>query len=299
MLLDRSESVIVAAESWLDGAAICKWDVRSLLPTNYRVPDATDIRVTDVDGERFLAAVVREADPALEVSIRSFSDPGTSKWTLSASDRGVEITGDAAACRGIPRIHATTLPRVGPCLLSIDPEGSQAKLIPLTYRGVLGAVELSGTAGVVVAMNEPPSLVELHLGRDLAQGRVQSSSSYVSELSRLEDQIWVVTGDTVLRLDARTVLPLGLIDLRADRERPTWHSRSEHDRFAGSLFRARDGRVAVPRPHSGDVAIVAPPYDAIGKTIRTGGEPIRCVMTREGRVLARDWMSGDWLEKSG
>lgn len=67
--------------------------------------------------------------------------------------------------------------------------------------------------------------------------------------------------------------------------------------FAGDVFVWQPRkRAVVPRPLSGDMAVIDPSAGAIEQTVEMGKQPLICVVTSAGRVIARDWKTGDWLE---
>lgn len=66
--------------------------------------------------------------------------------------------------------------------------------------------------------------------------------------------------------------------------------------FIGDLWVTPDeSEILVPRPGSGDVLVLDSESLAIHASVYLGSEPLVAVALADGRIVARDWMTGSVL----
>src|SRR5262249_39703210 len=108
-------------------------------------------------------------------------------------------------------------------------------------------------------------------------------------LTLVDNELWTIDYDTFVRVN--------LSNISVVRKAPLQPAAQKTRQFAGDLFVWRaHPQAVVPRLCSGDVAVVNPDSGTIENVIALGRQPLCCVVTQGGRLIARDWKSGDWLE---
>lgn len=66
--------------------------------------------------------------------------------------------------------------------------------------------------------------------------------------------------------------------------------------FVGDLWiPPGEDYVLVPRPGSGDVAVLDPIGLTVSRTVDLGRQPLDAATLEDGHVVARDWNTGDAL----
>lgn len=303
MILDGSEKLVVSSIGWVERGGFIVRDISTGRVTSFPGDDGSYMRLFAIDGERFLTALHAAEADTLQLAVRSFSDPATPLWSLRVTPRSQLVSGDPRATHGIRRHHLATFKNGGRWdhhLVTVEADGSRAALgglawynsesYDLGYQGLTDAVGIPGSELVLVSVQRS-SIIVIHNPADGREaGRFELANRHGNPmLTLIDDELWTIDYDTFVRVDlkSRRILQKVLLQEAA----------SGTAQFAGDLFVWRACRKAViPRPFSGDIAILNVDTGAIERIVALGRQPLSCVVTKTGRVIARDWKTGDWLE---
>lgn len=306
MILDRTQQFIVTSIGTADEGAFLLRDLIADRTSRHIVCQGGYLRVFAVDGDRFLVAARPGAMDEIQLSVRRFAEPDVVLWSLNSSRRGHEFFGDPDAARGIRRHHLVMLKRSGAedrpehLILSVTPAAMKVTLgqmwwydadhYDMGYQGPIDVMEMPDSDRVLVSVQRSSTLIVHDLSSGVAVDRIELGNRNGNpSLNLIDGQIWTVDYDTFVRVSIKPPRAVRSVLVQpADGGMGQWAA----DPFVCSKRR----RAFVPRPYSGDIAVVDPDAGAIEGFVRVRGKPLSCVVTSTGRVIARAWRTGEWLE---
>jgi hypothetical protein len=164
----------------------------------------------------------------------------------------------------------------------------------LGYQGLIDTSAMPDSPNVLVSVQRSSVVVVHDPETSRAVGRFDLAGRHGNPmLNVVGDELWTVDYDTFVRVNLATY------DVRTSAriQNGTRSGRGESLQFVENPFVwEAAGKAAVPRPFSGDVAIIDPERGRIESLVPLGKQPLRCAVTRDGVVIARDWQSGEWLQ---
>lgn len=303
MLLDRTERFVVSSLGWVDKGTFVQKNLESGQVTGHVLSKDGFVKLTDIDGDRFLAAAFDWEAGNTCFDVRRFAEPATSLWSLRVALQEQEVSGDPTKAIGTPRFHVNTFSGDTSTgrLIELATDFGSAILhdLPwygekhdLGYQGLVDAVALPNSAQVLIGIQRSSRIV-IH---DLSTGTLERDFELAGrngnpKLDIVGNELWTIDYDTFVRIDLRTFHALGSVLLQP--------SANGTGQFAGSMYRhLLTKKIAVARPYSGDVIIVDPKSFKIEQSITIGRQPLCCIVTSTGRILTREWRNGEWFETS-
>ncbi|MCC6678821.1 MAG: hypothetical protein IT436_16955 [Phycisphaerales bacterium] len=303
MILDRTEQLVASSIGWVEGGALSVRNLATNRVTHHPVCDGGYLRLFPIDGDRFLAAAHRVEHDEIVLSVRRFAAPNIVEWSLRCTPHDHEFAGTSSATNGMPRHHLVTFKNEGrwtSFLLEVSEDAKRMILgnLPwyngdeydLGYQGLTDVIAMPSSGQVLVSVQRSSTLIVHDVQSETAIGRINLADRGGNPMLRIVgNELWTVDYDTFVRvpLDSRQPACAILVQPGTGPMR----------QFAGDVSVWKHGRRAiVPRPFSGDVAMIDPVSGTIERNVALGQQPLTCVATSNGRVIARDWKSGDWLE---
>ncbi|HMZ52247.1 MAG TPA: hypothetical protein PK988_08265, partial [Candidatus Sumerlaeota bacterium] len=158
------------------------------------------------------------------------------------------------------------------------------------YQSLFDVTALPNASHVLVSMQRSSTIVvhDPFTGHPREQFQLADRGGN-PVLTVVGNELWTIDYDTFVAVDLSSRQATTKLLLQA--------GLNNGSQFAGKLFYWKPYHKAViPRPFSGDVVILDEKHTAIESGVKLGREPLECVVTREGRIVARDWKTGHWLE---
>jgi hypothetical protein len=310
MILDRQERFVVSSVGWVERGGFVRRDLHTGELINFPSGDSDYLRLFSVDGDRFMAVGHAPERDIIMLSVRRFDAPDLVLWSLSITPTRQTISGDPAAVAGIRRHHLATFKNGGKWdfhLITIDPDGANATLgaLPwyngntydLGYQGPIDVVSIPDSELVLVSVQRSSTIVvhDPAMGRDV--DRFDLAGSHGNPiLTIVGKELWTIDYDTFVRVDLESRKVIKSLKVQPSTPYTSPSFKGMMNQFAGELFiwTARK-KAVIPRPFSGDVVIVDPETCSIELAMKLKGQPLSCVVTTTGALIARDWKSGDWL----
>jgi hypothetical protein len=305
MILDRNERLLVSSVGWIDRGGFVLRDLSTDKIVGFPGDESAFVRLFPIDGDRFLTASHAPEGDRMHLAVRPFSDPARVLWSLRVTPCDQIASGDPREAVGICRHHLATFKNGGLWdhhLVTVNSDGAGAVLgaLPwynserydLSYQGLTDVVALPGTHVVLVSVQRSSTIIVHDPTASREDGRLDLAGRHGNPLlTMVGNELWTIDYDTFVRvsLPSRKVVQKVLLQ-------PAAHGTMQ---FAGELFVWKARRKAViSRPFSGDIAVVDPDSGTIECVVALGRQPLSFVVTDSGRVIARDWKSGDWIEGS-
>lgn len=310
MILDPQERYVISHE-WVPDSGIVRRDVRTGALSQFASDGPGYLQLYEVNESRFLAARHAPEHDALTLSVRRFDDPGSALWSLMITPKVQRVSGDPVAAIEIRRRHVASFKNGGRWDYQLVTVGSDftsatlgalpwfnAKAYEMGYQAPLDVVALPGSPFVLVSVARSSTLIihDPHDARDV--GQIELANRGGNPIPKLVgNELWTIDYDTFVRVDLKTQQVVNTLKVQAPLPNtPTWSAEGTRQ-FAGKLFIWSGGqRAVIPRPFSGDVAVVDPSRGLIESTLTLRQQPLYCVVTTNGHVIARDWKTGNWIE---
>lgn len=303
MLLDSTERFVVSSIGWVDGGGFVHRDLESGNLRFCPVEEDGFVKLKDIDGDRFLCIAHWWEKRRVRFDVRRYSEPAASLWSLAVTPERQELGGDPAAATGAPRFDVGTFQgdTATGRLIEIAPGFERASLhdLPwygdgydLGYQGLTDAIALPNSERVLVSVQRS-SVVVVH---DLKTGGQQGSFGLADRggnpfLKIVGEELWTIDYDTFVRVSLKHFRAVATSFLQP--------GDNGTRQFAGEMHIIPSrNKIAVARPFSADVVIVDPIACRIEQSIAIGRQPLVCVVTNRGKVIAREWKTADWLEAS-
>lgn len=163
------------------------------------------------------------------------------------------------------------------------------------YQGVVSAVEVSESGNILFGVQRSPELVLVDpIAASLVRriGLADRQGNPRPVLSAFGPTGWAIDYDTVVRFDRATWQVTKAVRLQA--------AAAGMAMFVGDLWMPYSEEVlVVPRPGSGDVLMLDPVNLENGSTAPLGAQPLVAALLQGGRIVARDWQTGQALMATG
>jgi hypothetical protein len=311
VILDGQEQFIVSV-SWVQRGGLVRRDIVTGELSHFDSDGSDYMRLYAIDGHRFMTAGLDHEQETLRLSVRRFDAPGSVLWSLTFTPNNQAFTGDLAATVGIQRFHLASF-KVGGSwghhLITVNSDGTNATLGALPwynehtydqgYQGLIDVVSIPGSDFVLVSVARSSTIVvhDPSEGREVARFDLAGRGGNPM-LRVVGSELWTVDYDTFVRVDLGTRRVIKSVKVQPPPPPSTPPLRRDITQvFAGDLFVwAACQKAVIPRPFSGDVVVVDPKQCVIESSLSLKGQPLLCVVTKTGHVIARDWKTGDWSE---
>lgn len=302
MITDPACSVAVSCLAWVDHGAL--WTLRSdsLTPDEIRLGDAQWLSLHPGLSNQTVFAVVHHLDGSLlRITAHTYAEPAKVVASVEVPGWTASMTGAAEVWAGhewlfVGYLGDSATGAAGYYLIRVTESHARVDRLDWFddgfdhgYQGV-GSVLAIGDHGYLFGVQRSSELA-LASFDDVSRVRFVGLADRGGNPAPISDSdgrgLWVIDYDTIVRLDARlqgkqTLLAQPAVDgLRM---------------FLGDgWLDPANGHFLVARPGAGDVLEVAPSPLRIVASHHLGRQPLQAVRMSDGRIIARDWQSGDLL----
>ena len=303
MISNPEGTTALSSLGWVDHDGLWRFNVAS--GETDTIPLRTGGRYSSLHylgSDRF--AVAHHFDGRrFEVSVRSFSSPGDVLAHAVLEDGENSVAGEPAAWSGVPLLYVEYLhfaPWNDFALLRISPTTGKADVQRLQwyddsydkgYQGVIDVLALPDDTCALVSVQRSSRLI-LH---DLETGTQRRSIDLGGRggnprlaLRELGKEVWASDYDALV--------VLGTADWQVLRSARLQSAFTGTQQFIGDFCFAPDQALcAVARPFNGDVVAVDLASLRIKSSAKLGRQPLEAVALSGGKIVARDWKTGDLL----
>jgi hypothetical protein len=303
MISNPEGTTALSSLGWVDHGGLWRFNIAS--GETDTIPLRTGGRYSSLhylSSDRF--AVAHHFDGRrFEVSVRSFSSPGDVLAHAVLEDGENSVVGERTAWSGVPLLYVEYLhfaPWNDFVLLRISPSTGKFEIQRLQwydnsydkgYQGVIDVLALPDGTCALVSVQRSSRLI-LH---DLETG-TQKRSIDLGGHGGNPRLVLRDSGKEVWASDYDTLVVVGTADWQVLRSARLQNAFTGTQQFIGDFsFAADQALCAVARPFNGDVVAVDPASLRIKSSAKLGRQPLEAVALSGGKIVARDWKTGDLL----
>lgn len=288
---------------WVDHGSVWRFDSHAAEFQLIALSDAKYLSLQSGSGDKF-SAIHHWSGERLAVTVQTYEQPELTLARMDVTDSTPILTGDDSAWESVPSVFLgyLNLKEIGIvgyfCMRIVDGSPQLSRLdwfhdgpYDFGYQGVIN-VDLVPESGDLLFGVQRSSDLVLVDARDIqVKNRIALANRLGNPhpiLSKQGNSLWAVDYDTLVRLDRRNweVVSEELFQPSATGTRM----------FIGDIWLpASEEFIVVPRPGSGDVLIVEPLELSVVSSVETGRQPLEAAVTSEGRLVTRDWKSGELI----
>ena len=238
-----------------------------------------------------------------EVSVRSFSSPGDVLADAVLDNGTNSVAGEPATWSGVPLLYVEYL-HIAPwndfVLLRISPSTGKFEIQRLQwygdsydkgYQGVIDVLALPGGTCALVSVQRSSRLILHDLETGTQKRSIDLGGHGGNPRLALHD-----SGKEVWASDYDTLVVLGTTTWQVLRSARLQNAFTGTQQFIGDFsFAADQALCAVARPFNGDVVAVDLASLRIKSSAKLGRQPLEAVALPGGKIVARDWKTGDLL----
>ncbi|MBI2116023.1 MAG: hypothetical protein HYT85_13180 [candidate division NC10 bacterium] len=303
MISNADRTILISSLGWVDHDTLWRFDVPTARVERFPLGSGAQyLSLHSSAADRFVVSHHFDGG-RFELTVRPFSDPSQvlARATVTRVERG--LVGDSAAWNGVPRLYVGYLsfaPWNDFVLFMVSPSSGQVEVQRLEwyddsydkgYQAVVDVLEVPGERAALVSVQRSSQLI-LH---DLATGRkigivelgARGGNPQLQYRSSAQE-IWASDYDTIAVIaqkDWRVIRSVRLQDAALGTQQ-----------FIGNYsFAADEASCVVARPFSGDVVEIVSSTLKIKRKAKLGRQPLEGICLPGGKVVARDWKTGDVL----
>jgi len=304
MISNPDRTTLISSSGWVEKDALWCMDVASGATDTLSLDSGARWATLHSSGSDRFAVVHHFEGARFGVSVRTFSDPARILAQAIVSDEENTITGDRSAWRGVPVLYVEYLkfpPWRDFVLLRVSPATGGIDVQPLewyddtydkNYQGVVGVLELPGQDFALISVQRSSRLI-VH---DLATGKKAGETNLGGHVGNPRLQ-FRDSGNEIWASDYDTLVVVRTADLRVLRSARLQIANVGARQFIGDYSFAPDQDLCVvARPFSGDVIGVDNATLRVVWCAKLGRQPLEVAALHGGRVVARDWKTGDVLQ---
>ena len=304
MLLSKDETRVISTIGWVDHGDLWVYETETGRISTEQVGEGGFLIIYPGVEGHFAAAHHGDDEGFLSASVRHVDAPAESLAVLRLDGTEPRLEGDPGAWVSVPRAYrAGRAPDAtfAAAALFVAPDGLSAELQPLEwfnedafdlmYQGVLRPVQLPGRTEVLFPIQRDSSPVLYDPIARKVVGRVALAGECGNptlEFRRGGSELWADDYDTLLRIDPSDWSIRDQRRLQADQDGTR--------QFIGDwTFTSDESRCLVARPFSADAVALDTKRFRVVARAALGRQPLQAVALADGRVVARDWKTGDLL----
>ena len=307
MITTRAGTVAVSHLGWVDHSAVWRMNAGATDPETISLGNADWLTLHPfAEDELFAAVHHHRTGDRVEVTLHATAAPNSQLAGIAFDgELQASVTGDLSLWSEAPRFyHCRYQNRFGNggySLITVDSSGGRAEIRPmdwfnhggfdLGYQSISGILLVPGTDTVLVGVQRCSDLFLYDIEQDQIVGEVRlpgHNGNPAPILCRDATRVLAVNYDTVV-----------LLALQTDDGRPRLTISDSLDlggsKGVGDLTLTEDKSVLVPRPFQGDVVCLSVDDLTQTRNIATERQPLDAALLADGRLIARDWKTGDLL----
>lgn len=299
MIVDSRSDVVLSCLGWVDRGALWRFDGQSGQQDSIPLSNADYVRLFRGKAECFAVQHIWQSG-RFRMTAHAWSVPEQTLSSIEVGEHSANLDGDASVWASLPSTYVGPV-AAGPsiCYRVLALDDATPRTIRLDwfddydpmYQSVGSAQLLPGSKQFVVGIQRSSDLVIIDADDGHVVRRVPLADRHGNPhpiLSTTGQNVWAADYDTLVRLDTTTWQVAESALLQPAREGTGM--------FIGDLWVTPDeSEILVPRPGSGDVLVLDSESLAIHASVYLGSEPLVAVALADGRIVARDWMTGSVL----
>lgn len=302
MIVDPAETYIIASVGPADAQSVWSYEVASGQAQRILMTDDGWIEPWAGTGNLF-AVVHRTQGARVALSARLINSPSDVISRITSVGEKWMFEGDVSAWDSLP--HAYTDHR-HLYLLDMHRQMVQRQVLSWYdasydkgYQGIVAVTQVPSHDLLIISIqrDSEPVLYDPRNGR--AMGKIRLAGRRGNPRLRFckkGAELWASDYDTLVRLTSLDWSIFGVLHLQGEAVTEVAGLSVPKRQFIGEFALNRDETVcAVARPYSGDVLLVDAQHFRVTHRVVTGREPFDVTVLSDGRVIARDWKSGDLL----
>lgn len=302
MIVDDSESRIISSLGWCDGGKIWVCDTDSARMHLVKFDRTKYVQLRQGSNDHFAAGRFVSKLKSHILTAHQIASPKETISRISITATSSSFEGDESVWEHLPKAYVVNLRKHGYILALVRHRERRVETQPLEwyddsydhmYQGVIGVTEVPGRELLIFSVQRCRELVmydprERNVVRRLNLPGEAGGNPRL-RFRRTAEELWADNYDTLIRLDSRDFAVKDFAKLQIGMGKFS-------SLFIGDFAFNRDESLcAVPRPHTGDVlALDTQSFELTHRAV-TGMEPLKVALLSDGRVFARDWMSGKLL----
>ena len=305
MILNSDGTHAVSSLGWIDRGSLWVTSVDETLPQTVVLSDARYLSV--LGGEKDFFAVVHHWDgKRLEITAHAYSNPQViiSRLSLREAISGflsrIELLreGDVRVWESLP--GAFTGYAFGDYRLILTRHLGEDDVQTLSwfddsydkgYQGIVGVVEVPNSSFLIIAVQRDshPVLYDPETRKALRKlSLADRGGNPAFQFRTAGHEIWATDYDAIVKLDAKTLEVKGIKSVQ-DADHGT-------RQFIGSFcFSSRQDLCFIARPFTKDAVVLDANSMAEISRIKLGGQPLDIAVLVNGKLVARDWKTGDFI----
>lgn len=305
MLISPDQRFVISNLGWVDRFAIWIYDAASDREAFLPLGDARYLSLFPCSVPDQFAVLHHYDGAEIRISIHSFDNPSDPLCTIERTAGLSAVRGDPAALGRAPRYYTAYFDpgHAGNFyLLHVEPDRPEIQVEPFEwydnsydkdYQGIVGVTELpSGNLIISVQRDSHPIVFDPTTKQVVRKlSLADRAGNPTLRLAPRRGEIWADDYDTILKLDADS------LNLKGSRRLQDASGQTMHFIGRWSLD-ATESLCLVPRPYSGDVLAISTDTLRTTQAARVGKQPLEAALLSDGRIIARDWQTGQLLKGS-
>lgn len=288
---------------WVDHGSVWRFDSDAAEPQSIALSDAKYLSLQSGSGDKF-SAVHHWSGERLAVTVQTYEQPEFTLARMDVTDSTPILTGDHSAWESVPSVflgylNLDVIGLVGYfCIRIVDGYPRMSRLdwfhdgpYDFGYQGVITVDLVPGSGDLLFGVQRSSDLVLVDSRDSDVKNRIALANRLGNPhpiFSKHSNSLWAVDYDTLVRLDRRNWKILSEVLFQP--------SATGTRMFVGNIWLpANEEFIVVPRPGSGDVLIVEPLKFSVVNKVETGGQPLEAATSSGGKLVARDWKSGELI----
>ncbi len=311
MLISPDGHIVVSNLGWVDKSALWIYDAAQDHAVSTPIGDAKYLSLFPCQDPAQFAVLHHYDGSTIRLTVHAYEEPARPLCDIVRTGAVSSFSGDLSVLKDAPRYYSAYFdPGDGHnypdnagnyYLLFIDPDNQEMREQSFDwfdssydhdYQGIVGVIELpSGNVIVSVQRDSHPVLYD-PVNKKMLK-KLDLAERYGNPALRLaatRGEIWADDYDALLKLD------LDSLKVKQSRrlQGAAWGGASQ---FIGSwCFNEDESLCFVARPYSGDMLAISTENMKTEYLAKLGKQPLEAVALKDGRVIARDWKTGQFLK---
>jgi hypothetical protein len=238
----------------------------------------------------------------IRLTVHTFDNPAVPLCTIEHLEEKTQIEGDASTLQNAPRYYVAYYDpgyNADFHLISIDFERAKIETDRFDwynhsydkgYQGIVGVIELSSDKLIVSVQRDSHPVVYDPQRRTIVR-KLSLADRHGNPKFRFvkrRKELWADDYDTILKFDSDS------LNMKEARRLQTAAQGAAE--FIGDWsFNEDESLCLVSRPFSGDIVAISADDLKIRYIAKTGKQPLEAIFLKGGKVVARDWKTGELL----
>ncbi len=305
MLISPDHKAVVSHLGWVDKSSLWVYDMAkdnaSLIPLG----NAKYLTLYPCKNPNQFAALHHSDGALIRITVHTFENPAIPLCTIEHSGDKTQVEGNVSALQNAPRYYVAYYnPGYNADFHLISLDFAQAKIetdrfdwydnsYDKGYQGIVGIIELSSGELIVSIQRDSHPIIydpkRRTIVRKLSLADRHGNPKF--RFAKQRKELWADDYDTILKFDSET------LNMKGSR-RLQMASQSTAEFIGDWSFDEEESLCLVSRPFSGDIIAISTNDLKTKYIVKAGKQPLEAVFLNGGKVIARDWKTGELLKGS-